>query len=226
VAVGRESLTPISITGEVVSVEIVSHCWSQEDRGTVTAVKLFEDAGLNVRLWILPESHVKSRAIGRNMAAKTTEADVIWFTDCDVLFRGGAVDSLCATDNWTGGERLLSPTYVYNTKSREIGDEYIDRVESLCSYDVQPIDFTKSKISRASGAYQIVSGDMARKYGYVPAVESHQEPFLEATFKRNLSDVTYRRHLSREGVAWGGIEVPNVYRIRHSVSGTISEVSL
>ena len=236
-------------------VEIVSHCWNytrllvyqlsslalykpdtptmltvfaaESDEDTVMAVKTFKAAGVNARLWLLPMEMVKNRSIGRNMAAKETKADVVWFSDCDLVFGDGAIDSLYIDEQWSSGEeKLFRPHHVLNHNSLWMGDEYIDSVESLCSYDVQAEDFTKSRIRRPSGAYQIVSGDVARKHGYVPDIESHQEPYRQPEFRRNYSDVGYRKQLARAGVFKGVLEIPNVYRIRHTISGTVSEVRL
>ena len=235
-------------------IEIVSHCWNytrllvyqlsslalyqphtptlltvfatESDEDTVAAVRVFREAGVNTRLWLQPMSQVKKRSIGRNMAAKETKADVVWFADCDLFFGEGAMDALYVDEAWLGEDRLFTPSHILNHKSCEIGDEYIGRVKDLCSYDVQDIDFKRNRIKKASGAYQIVSGDVARKYGYAPHVDRHQRPHYLATFKRNFSDVTYRRSLSKAGVTRGKIEIPNVYRIRHTISGTNKGVML
>ncbi|MCK9558787.1 MAG: glycosyltransferase family 2 protein, partial [Candidatus Cloacimonetes bacterium] len=38
---------------------------------------------------------VYQRPIGRNIAAKASKADVIWFTDCDYVFGNDSLDALC-----------------------------------------------------------------------------------------------------------------------------------
>ena len=42
----------------------------------------------------LPPPQLFRRSIGRNLAARATTADWIWFTDCDVVFGQGALDGL------------------------------------------------------------------------------------------------------------------------------------
>ena len=232
-------------------VEIVSHCWNytrllvyqlsslalyepytptmltvfaaESDDDTVMAVETFRAEGVNARLWLQPRDELVNRSIGRNMAAKATRADVVWFADCDLVFGDGAIDSLYMDEAWSGEEKLFRPNHVLNHNSREIGDEYIDRVGSLCSYDVEDRDFTRIRIRKASGAYQIVSGDVARKYGYVPDIRTHQQPYRQPNFRRTFSDVGYRKQLNRAGVLRGTVDIPNVYRIRHTISGSATE---
>ena len=42
----------------------------------------------------LAKERLFRRGIGRNLAARATTADWIWFTDCDVMFRAGCLDTL------------------------------------------------------------------------------------------------------------------------------------
>jgi hypothetical protein len=42
----------------------------------------------------LPKEQLFRRSIGRNLAAKNTTADWIWFTDADILFHEGCLDTL------------------------------------------------------------------------------------------------------------------------------------
>ena len=65
--------------------------YNEEDHRTCEVLKYF--AGLEVprvrwHWWRLDQPQLFRRAIGRNMAALANQADWVWFTDCDQVFRG------------------------------------------------------------------------------------------------------------------------------------------
>lgn len=70
---------------------------AEEDEGTNRVMDFFQQRGLpetlTIRRWYLPAGQLMLRIIGRNLAALTTEADWIWFTDCDYVFGDGALDA-------------------------------------------------------------------------------------------------------------------------------------
>jgi hypothetical protein len=232
-------------------VEIVTHCWNYSrlltyqlsslllyppkvetlvtvfaakgDQDTINVVEGFRKLGVNARLWILPKPNLLNRAIGRNLAAQDTEAGVVWFTDADYLFRTGALDALASGV----GKKLYRPRSVEIHFNHATGDDYIDRITEIKPYDVDPKDFEKQRLSRAIGGVQIVSGDTARRYGYLPASESHQAEYHEKHFKQSRSDRAYRNELQEKGVDTSGkLLIPGVYRIRHSESGVLSRRGL
>jgi len=47
----------------------------------------------------LPTALLLNRAIGRNLAAKHTRADIVWFCDADYFFGEGALDVLAEADS-------------------------------------------------------------------------------------------------------------------------------
>ena len=71
--------------------------FSAEDARTLELLELAaerEAPGLRWCFRELPKGQLFRRSIGRNDAALRTAADWIWFTDCDVLFGPGCLDSL------------------------------------------------------------------------------------------------------------------------------------
>ncbi|MFP4540628.1 MAG: glycosyltransferase family A protein, partial [Opitutales bacterium] len=63
---------------------------SRQDEDTVRLLEEFGQRAVPGVSWNwrdLPPPSLFRRAIGRNEAARRTEADWIWFTDCDLLFR-------------------------------------------------------------------------------------------------------------------------------------------
>ena len=232
-------------------VEIVTHCWNYSrlltyqlsslllyppkvetlvtvfaakgEKDTINVVEGFRKLGVNARLWMLPKPKLLNRASGRNLAARNTEAGVVWFTDADYLFRTGAIDALAKGV----GKKLYRPRSVQIHVNHATGDEYIARVSGIKPYDIDPKDFEPQRLSRAIGGVQIVSGDTARRYGYLPTSDRHQAEYHEKHFKRSVSDRAYREHLQSHGVVTTAkLFIPGVYRLRHSESGVLSRRGL
>ncbi len=70
-----------------------------EDAGTVALLAAVGEHDVPGVTWdwrTLPRRSLMRRAIGRDHAARVTEADWVWFTDCDVLFREDCLDRLAA----------------------------------------------------------------------------------------------------------------------------------
>lgn len=226
------------------SVEIITHCWNysrlltyqlssillyppdtatlvtvfatKTDTATVDTVRWFGKAGVNVKLWLLPEAELKNRSIGRNLAARNTEAAVVWFTDADYLFGDGAINAL----GGGVGRKLYRPQLVKKQVAHASGDAYIARVTEPKPYAINPLDFTPTRVKRAIGGVQIVSGETARRWGYLPTSKKHQAPYNGEHFKQSISDRAYRKELAAGGVDTSGkLFIPNVYRLRHSESG-------
>ncbi len=63
---------------------------------TDTTSPFFDTCPENVVISIhpLPEAFLFRRAIGRNMRAKQSQADVLWFADTDYLFGEGCIDDV------------------------------------------------------------------------------------------------------------------------------------
>jgi len=71
--------------------------YSEEDEATVRLLKTFgtrEAPGVTWNWNALPKEQLFRRSIGRNKAALQTDADWVWFTDCDLMFRDDCLDVL------------------------------------------------------------------------------------------------------------------------------------
>ncbi len=180
-----------------------------------------------LRAWPLPTADLLNRAIGRNAACRNTNADIVWFTDCDYVFGEGCLDALAATDLPVEKKLFYPPTKF--TVDHATGDAYAERAAEPAVLDIDPADFKPHKCGKAIGGIQIVPGSVAREYGYCPNHKRHQRHINGEEFKKNTSDKTYRQIL---GVGGGTrIELPNVYRIRQTDMGMVdilwrSDVSL
>ncbi|MBL9090229.1 MAG: glycosyltransferase family 2 protein [Planctomycetaceae bacterium] len=153
------------------------------------------------------------RAIGRHHAARRTTADWVWFTDCDMVFRDGAIDSLADHLEATT-ERLLYPRQVMLHRTHALGDAAIERAKGAKScLDIDPSEFKPKQYSRAIGGVQIVLGSVVREFGYCPE-ERWQRP--ADRWQRCTEDTAFRKRLGTKGTS---IDVPNVFRMRHSECG-------
>lgn len=191
--------------------------YGEEDGLTVALLDHF--AGQNVPgvRWNwqkLPRQALFRRAIGRNMAAKTSTADWVWFTDCDVLFRDGCLDGLAAA---LQGRRdaLVFPSSEYCTGLLPPEAPLLSPVMAPVQVlDVDPSLFSHFPRHRATGPLQITHGDVARAVGYCESLHYYQQP--SDTWCKAYEDRAFRWLLRTQGEP---IAVPGVYRIRHVAKG-------
>lgn len=155
-----------------------------------------------------PRLQALKRPIGRNERALHTRADYCWFGDSDYVALDGCLDSLA---DLTGGP-LWFPRTTLICRDHVTGDAYLSRMPPIDTADFEPRPERK-----AIGGIQIVTGDTARKHGYAQDRRS-QRPAAPGTdtvvgFE---ADARFRKSLGTEGQA---ANIPNCYRIRHSVCG-------
>ena len=189
------------------------------DENTLQAVDYFSNLGLNVRAWPLKRVELFRRSIGRNLAARATEASVVWFADCDYWFGNGSIDSLTQCDE----DFLYMPQQVWVNKTHSDGDRMIERLAlgRARLVDIRHEDFMDRRVRRAIGGIQIVTGDTARTHGYLETWRKGRYMRLSPDngFQRCAMDSQYRKMLLQQGIAPRSIEIPNVYRLRHSTDG-------
>lgn len=198
--------------------------YADEDPDTAGVLAFFEKQAIKNVCWhfvALPKTQLFRRAIGRNMAAKGTDADWIWFTDCDVLFMDNALDVLAT--RLVGMQELLVYPKSMRVSSPMIGDdERIKKVRSQPAVVNMNVDqFELREFDRAIGALQIVHGDVARTIGYCDtlAVYQKQTPYWRKTYE----DRAFRWLLGTQGKP---IDVPNVFLVRHIEKGRYRKNSL
>ena len=167
--------------------------------------------------------NVGSRATSRNIAAKTTKADIVWFADADYMFGEGCLDFLSnELDEWPMDVAIVYSRHVRKSREFEQGDELIRRMANdLTVRDVDKKDFFNGLHNRAIGGMQIVPGFLARQFGYLdePEYAKFHKPNNPFFSKSTKEDVTYRKQLRRRtGRVEKELRVPNIYRIRHSES--------
>jgi len=163
----------------------------------------------------LPRNELFRRSIGRNRVARGTDADWVWFTDCDIVFHRDCIDTystlLQGSRDWLTypiDERVTA--MLAETDPVLIAERDKPRV-----IDIDTSQFTLiPNPPRAKGAYQIVHGDVARQCGYCEELGVFQRP--AARWAKTYEDSAFRWLLGTPGV---GLDVPGVYRIRHVQKG-------
>ena len=176
------------------------------------------DDSLTVERLTLPIDQFGRRSIGRNIAAKQSTADWVWFCDADYLFRPACFDALFNLQ-LPDDVVMVFPQQVWISRTHRGGDAVLTcAASSSSSYlkDLWDANWVPEKYNRAIGGAQIVRGDIARKYGYLDGDEKWQRPTMD-TLADTKEDVAYRRACQRHGRILG-IDLPGVYRLRHSES--------
>jgi hypothetical protein len=141
--------------------------------------------------WVpVEKSRLFRRAIGRNLRAKGTTADWIFFTDCDQMFYRDALDALAAEV----------------TLDRPGTDSFVPEINTELFHPVVH--------HKAVGGLQLVHGDVARAVGYCEGLPFYQTP--RKGFGNTYEDRAFRWLLGTSGVP---IEVPHIYRIEHHLKG-------
>ena len=158
------------------------------------------------------------RGIGRNIAARSTEADWIWFADCDVVFHEGALDAagrvLRGRDDF-----LVFPTEHKVTDLLEGDDPILRATGSRADDELRLMDIEKERFvpeirKKAVGAFQIVRGDVARAGGYCGTIDFYQQPLQR--WQKTYEDRAFRWLLGTQGTP---VQIAGLYRIRHIAKG-------
>ena len=188
-----------------------------KDKPTVELLEYFADlpewpATVELYPWWLKHRQIKRRAIGRNLAALGTDARIVWFADCDMLFGHGCIDTL--VDTYPPTESLCFPKIAMKS-TYEDGAAYVEAAAEPKVLDVDWGKLVPTKQNRAIGGVQIVQGDTARRRGYLPEHKRYQTGATK--WKRTYEDAVYRRYLA----AGPGhpLQLPNSGRIRHEQCG-------
>lgn len=188
-------------------------CHTPSDIQTVSVLNYFMtqlqslDKSLSIDPVSMPLRLLGRRSIGRNIAAKETDADIIWFADVDFIFRGCLQD--LSSFDWPSGIDIVFPESM-SQSSKSYGNNLTD---DLGIIDIDPDQFVPRKNARAIGGIQIVKGGFAREHGYLDNHPEWRRP-IDKPFPPCKEDARFRRHCRILK-----IDLPNVYRIQHSEKG-------
>jgi len=197
--------------GKAGDVRVTITVWSSSidarTQGVLAGIK--PDGKFRLRSTMLPQTHLFRRAIGRNLSAIETEADVVWFTDCDYLISRDAVEA-AYRECLNADANMVHPRVVSVNKTHLIGDRVIAEDRAIV-----PGDFSARRERRAIGGIQIVKGDWCREHGYLHGTDWVKPVSADAGFRSCKCDVPFRRLCGPST----GVDIPGVYRLRHSRAG-------
>lgn len=201
-------------------------CYCGQDERTVQMLDAFaREFDKHEDLELVPlemsREQLGRRSIGRNRAALKTGADLMWFADVDMLFRQGCLDTLW--DQWLDCDRIPAlwwPQHIQIQRTHALGDTAVQQAAGSPELlvDIDPEEFIPHRYTRAIGGVQIVPGIHCRKGGYLGHSERWQQPRTDGLpFGDFLDDVRFRSHMRSLGIM-EAIELPELYRMRHSVT--------
>jgi hypothetical protein len=176
----------------------------------------FVHEGVNINTIPMEIPSLGRRCVGRNIAAKATKADIVWFADADHVYREGVLDRLAEME-WPDGATMIFPKHVHIHNSHTIGDQATKLIGSTPQVvDIDPTEFSRKRQSRAIGGIQIVQGDFAREHGYLKDNSKWQGPRTDGKpFGDFIDDVAYRHFCLKLGKVVS-VDLPGMYRIRHT----------
>ena len=190
--------------------------YNSEDTRTQELLNYFTSLEVENVTWNwreLPKQALFRRAIGRNLAAKQTQADWVWFTDCDLLFQDDCLEALSAQLEGRT-DRLVYPQMERCTSLLANDDPMLKPAAKPQVMQINTSQFEEYPRTRATGPLQITHGDVARACGYCDALSYYQQP--SATWCKAYEDRAFRWLLRTQGTP---LDIPGVFRIRHIHKG-------
>lgn len=203
-------------------VEITSTVfYTSLDSSTSAVLEWFSRHDVSGVKWNWREQPVRElcrRSIGRNLAALDSEADWVWFCDADHWFMEECWKAFNKID--VADAPLIFPRIVNKHRSHELGDACVKRAADVAGLLIaDPAEFAPTTMGRAIGGIQIVQGDFCRTHGYLRDSKRAQKPMPEEIWVSTREDWWFRKQLGTRGVP---VDLPAVYRIRHSQAGRSS----
>jgi hypothetical protein len=194
--------------------------YSPEDHDTTALLQRIGRMSVDRVEWNwqpLERPRLMRRAIGRDLAARATQARWVWFTDCDVVFDRGCLDA--AIELLAGcTEPLVFPREEWRTSLLPENHPLLRAGATAAGLvEIDRSEFSRHPVTEAKGPFQIARGDIARAYGYCQALKVFHEP--SDTWRKCHEDRAFRWLLGTRGVP---LEIPAVYRIRHQEKGRYS----
>lgn len=173
------------------------------------------DKGIKTNTNLLTEETMFRRGFGRNRAALTSKADVVWFIDCDYMFGPRCLEETMS--QVVKDDVLYYPERHYICQTHRAGDAALKQAEKEFLID-NPLNrsaYIVEGFTRSIGGVQIVTGDTARSRGYLKDSKWSESVTAEGGFRNTTEDVAYRKSFAKTSQ----IPIPHIYRLRHSVTG-------
>lgn len=197
--------------------------YSTEDSQTVELISQFDDIDIPGIKWQwipIAKEKLFRRAIGRHQITQSTNSDWLWFSDCDLIFHQGCLDSLA--ESLRGQQIYLAYPASENVTEMLPADHtlIVDSLKGDLPVDIDPSVFKPNTIEKAKGAFQIVHADLARKVGYCGNIGTYQKP--DSHWRKTYEDTAFRKLIGTDGVP---VDVRALHRIRHQSKGRYKENS-
>lgn len=215
----RAHLSSIVLDGDDAEVR-VTVCYTKQDTKVVEVLDEFEPLLVDrLKRLELEPGHLFRRCIGRNKAARRTEADLVWFCDVDHVFGPGCLSGLWDVWRYWKGDLpvMFWPGEILIHRDHAVGDAYWKaHVASTGVISIDPRDFALKRYHKAIGGVQIVDGAFCRLMGYLNNHRKWLSPVSgDKPFPDFRDDVVARKIYQAAGSVVK-IEIPNLYRLRHT----------
>ena len=191
-------------------------CLDPSDGRTRSMVDWFLlNTNLKIKAIPLPIHRLGRRAIGRNLAAKLSQADIVWFADVDQTYEDDIFSDLMNL-HWPDGVSMIYPKTIKIHRDHATGDKALEKVAGVPGVlSIDKTEFIDKRYKKAIGGVQIVRGDFARKHGYLYDHPKWQKPVEDGRFARCRCDIPYRKFCWEHGKVVG-VDLPGMYRLRHT----------
>ena len=196
--------------------------YAKEDSKSQAVIDFFSQQKVNNVIWnfqALSKGKLFRRGIGRNMAARTTKAQWLWFTDCDIIFHENCLDSL-AEQLQGKQETLYYPKQERTTEMLAQDDPMLRQDSEPQLVNIDSDGFSLHSRDKAKGAFQIVHGDVARKIGYCEQLKMFQTE--DDRWRKTYEDTAFKWLIASEGIP---LEIDGVFQIRHVQKGRYTKGS-
>ncbi len=191
--------------------------YEESDERTKEVLRFFAGRRIENVRWnfcAIEKAYLLRRTIGRNLSALHTDADWVFFTDCDVLFREQALDLLAGKLKKSNDLLVFPRCHMVTDLLPDDDDIFTDYTKVGMLRDVEAHRFYVQERDRATGPFQITRGDAARLGGYCNAVTYYHRPVKH--WRKCYDDRTFRWLLGTQGTP---LDVPGFYRLRHATKG-------
>jgi hypothetical protein len=196
--------------------------YAKEDTKSQAVVDFFNKKTVKNVTWnfqALSKGKLFRRGIGRNMIARNTTANWLWFTDCDIIFHENCLDSL-AEQLQGKQESLYYPKQERTTEMLAQDDPMLRQDSEPQLVDIDSEGFSLHSRDKAKGAFQIVHGDVARAIGYCEKLKMFQTE--DNRWRKTYEDTAFKWLISSEGIP---LDVDGVFQIRHVQKGRYTKDS-
>jgi hypothetical protein len=196
--------------------------YAKEDVKSQAVIDFFSTKNVENVTWnfqALSKGKLFRRGIGRNLAARSTDADWLWFTDCDIIFHENCLDSL-AEQLQGKQESLYYPQQERTTEMLAQDDPMLRQDSEPQLVDINADGFSLHSRDKAKGAFQIVHGDVARAIGYCEKLKIFQTE--DDRWRKTYEDTAFKWLISSEGIP---LDIDGVFQIRHVQKGRYAKDS-